>query len=327
MTLALLCPGQGAQQVGMGKDFYATYGVARRVYDQADKALGFALSKLCFEGPEDTLNKTDVAQLAIFVTSVAIYETLLELGKTSVPDYAAGLSLGEYTALHIAGVFSFEDGLTLVKARGSLMQAAAEAQPSSMLAILGTDEAGATALCQEAAQGECLIPANFNTGSQIILSGSVAACRRAADLAHAKSLHALPLKVAGAFHSPFMQSAADQLAEVLNSVPFNMPTLPVISNVSAQPHINPASIRESLIQQVVAPVRWYQSIQKLIGLGVNRWIEVGPGRSLTGMLKKIDRKAPIENFSLAEGLPPAKSEIGVTDIVTRGALFNRQVVK
>src|ERR1035437_8834557 len=161
MTLALLCPGQGAQHVGMGKGFYATYGVARRVYDQADKALGFPLTKLCFEGPEETLNKTDVEQVAIFVPSVAIYETLLELGKVSAPDYAAGLSLGEYTALHIAGVFSFEDGLTLVKARGSLMQAAAEATPSSMLAILGGDEAAINEICKEAAQGDILIPANF----------------------------------------------------------------------------------------------------------------------------------------------------------------------
>src|SRR3954469_7050549 len=149
MTLALLCPGQGAQHVGMGKDFFASFGVARRIYDQADKHLGFALSKLCFEGPEEQLNKTDVAQLAIFVTSVAIYETLLELGKIKAPDYAAGLSLGEYTALHIAGVFSFLDGLKIVKARGQLMQAAAEANPSTMLALLGADEPTAVAICDE----------------------------------------------------------------------------------------------------------------------------------------------------------------------------------
>ena len=140
MTTALLCPGQGAQAVGMGKDFANAYGVAARIFETADKALGFSLSRLCFEGPEEQLNKTDVAQLAIFVTSVAIFETLLETSKATAPDFAAGLSLGEYTALHIAGVFSFEDGLKIVKARGQLMQSAAEAAPSTMLALLGADE-------------------------------------------------------------------------------------------------------------------------------------------------------------------------------------------
>src|SRR6185369_8759873 len=150
MSVALLCPGQGAQHVGMGKDFHDRFGVAARIFESADKALGFPLSKLCFEGPEEQLNKTDVAQLAIYVTSVAIFETLLELGKTTAPDYAAGLSLGEYTALHIAGVFTFEEGLKIVRARGQLMQGAAEAAPSTMVALLGADEPGAQAVCDEA---------------------------------------------------------------------------------------------------------------------------------------------------------------------------------
>src|SRR4051812_29999447 len=206
MPTALLCPGQGAQQVGMGREFYNQFGVAARVYETADKALGFAISRLCFEGPEEELNRTNVAQLAIFVTSVAIFETLLELGKASAPDFAAGLSLGEYTALHIAGVFSFEDGLTIVKARGQLMQSAAEAGPSTMLALIGGDEAGAHALCTEAladTPGEVLVPANFNTPGQIVLSGSLAACERAAKLAETKGMRGVALKVAGAFHSPF----------------------------------------------------------------------------------------------------------------------------
>src|SRR3954470_23300390 len=154
MTLALLCPGQGAQHLGMGRDFADRFGVAQRIFEEADKHLGFPLSRLCWEGPEEQLNKTDIAQLAIFVTSVAIYETLLESGKIKAPDVAAGLSLGEYTALHAAGVFTFLDGLNIVKARGQLMQAAAEAGPSTMLALLGADEATANAICAEAAQGE-----------------------------------------------------------------------------------------------------------------------------------------------------------------------------
>ena len=307
MPTALLCPGQGAQHVGMGRDFYNTFGVAARVYETADKALGFSISKLCFEGPEEELNRTNVAQLAIYVTSVAIFETLLELGKAKAPDYAAGLSLGEYTALHIAGVFGFEDGLKIVKARGQLMQAAAEAAPSTMLALLGGDEAGANALCDEARQGDCLVPANFNTPGQIVLSGSITACERAAKLAETKGMKAIALKVAGAFHSPYMQMAAEQMAEVLAAVPFNTPKVPVISNVTAKPHGETENIKKLLVQQVIAPVRWYQSIEALRGMGVDRWIEVGPGRSLIGMMKKIDRKAAIENYSVAEGLAPAAS--------------------
>jgi len=286
----------------MGKDFYNTFGVAQRIFDQADKSLGFSLTKLCFEGPEENLNKTDVAQLAIFVTSVAICETLLELGKITAPSYAAGLSLGEYTALHLAGVFTFEDGLQLVKSRGKLMQAAAEASPSTMLALLGPDESTAQAICDEAADGEILVPANFNTPGQIVISGAIGACERAAKVAEAKGCRAIPLKVAGAFHSAFMQSAADQMADVLAGIRFSPPRLPVISNVTAQPHGEGDSIKQLLVQQIVAPVRWYQSIETLRTKNITRWIELGPGRTITGMMKKIDRKAVVENYAVADGL-------------------------
>jgi [acyl-carrier-protein] S-malonyltransferase len=207
-------------------------------------------------------------------------------------------------------VFSFLDGLTLVKARGRLMQTAAEAAPSTMLALLGADEPTAEALCKEAAEGDCLVTANFNTPGQIVLSGSIAACERAAKLAEARGgLRAMPLKVAGAFHSPFMQPAAEQLAEALNNTPFNTPTIPVISNVTAQAHTDPATIKQLLARQLVAPVRWYQSIETLRGLPnpPTQWLEVGPGRSLTGMMKKIDRKTTVENVSTAEGLEPASA--------------------
>ncbi len=304
MTTALLCPGQGAQHVGMGKDFFAGFGVARRVYEEADKALGFELSRLCFEGPEEQLNKTDIAQVAIFTTSVAIFETLLELGKAKAPDFAAGLSLGEYTALHLAGVIGFEEGLKLVRARGQLMQAAAEAAPSTMVALIGGDEATAEAICQEAREGEVLVPANFNTPGQIVLSGSVGACERAGKVAEAKGVRAIPLKVAGAFHSPFMQGASEKMAEVLEGVKLGDAAVPVVSNVTAQLHGDGASIKRLLVQQIVAPVRWYQSVATLQGLGVTQWVEVGPGRTLTGMMKKIDRKAGVENYSNTEGLAP-----------------------
>jgi len=243
-----------------------------------------------------------VAQLAIFVTSVAICETLLERNKIAAPSYAAGLSLGEYTALHLAGVFTFEDGLQLVKARGKLMQAAAEAAPSTMLALLGPDEPTAQAICDEAAQGEILVPANFNTPGQIVISGAIGACERAAKVAETKNCRAIPLKVAGAFHSAFMQSAADQMAAVLAGVNFSVPRVPVISNVTAQPHGDTDSIKKLLVQQIVAPVRWYQSVEMLRTKEIARWVELGPGRTVTGMMKKIDRKAAVENYSVAEGL-------------------------
>ena len=272
MTTALLCPGQGAQHVGMGKDFNDTFGVAARIFETADKALGFGLSRICFEGPEERLNKTDVAQLAIFVTSVAIFETLLELGKAAAPDFAAGLSLGEYTALHIAGVFGFEQGLQIVKARGQLMQAAAEAGPSTMVALIGADEAGAMAVCEEAARGEILVPANFNTPGQIVLAGSIGACERAAKVAETKGMRAVPLKVAGAFHSPFMQSAADEMAEVLAEVEFSTPKIPVISNVTAQPHGDAESIKRQLVQQVT----------RRCG-GISRWRRFAAWASIGGL--------------------------------------------
>ena len=198
--------------------------------------------------------------------------------------------------------FTFEDALKIVKARGQFMQAAAEAEPSTMLVLMGADEPTANAICDEARQDDILVPANFNSPGQIVLSGAIAACERATTVAQTKGVRAMPLKVAGAFHSPFMQSAADQMAQVLAGVRFCLPKMPVISNVTAQPHESVESIRQLLVQQIIAPVRWQQSMETLRAAGVDKWIEVGPGRSLTGMLKKIDRKAAVENFSATDGL-------------------------
>src|SRR5450432_2560557 len=239
----ILCPGQGAQVVGMGKDFFEQFDVARKIFSDADKQLGFNLSEICFNGPEDRLNQPDIAQPAIYVTSIACFAAAKEAGviqPEQVTAYA-GLSLGEYTALHLAGVFSFEDGLKLVAARGKYMQEAAVATPSGMVSIIGADEATVANLCEQNSGGEVLVPANYNSPGQIVVSGAIAACGRIAKAAEAAGFKAIPLKVAGAFHSPLMQSGADRMAAELDNVNFNPPRTTVYANVTAQPHTDAAS--------------------------------------------------------------------------------------
>ena len=302
MKFALLCPGQGAQAMGMGKDFYDQYPQAKAVYDAADALLGFRLSDLCFNGPDEDLQATDNAQAAIFVTSMAIYQTLMAEKKLpAVPDFIAGLSLGEYTALCIAGVFSFEDGVKLVRARGRLMQAAATATPSTMLALVGADEPTAEEICRLARGKGIIVPANFNAPGQIVLSGAAAACQEAATIAEARGLRAVLLPVAGAFHSPFMQSAADEMRQMLGNAAFKPASCPVVSNVTAQAHGTDAQeIKELLVRQIVAPVRWYQGMEYLKGQGVDSYMELGPGRVLTGLHKRIDRRAAVTNVSTVD---------------------------
>lgn len=288
----------------MGKDFAEAFPVAREVFDRANGILGFDLASLCFNGPEDRLNQTDVAQPAIYVTSVACHAVAKEAGliqPEQVTAYA-GLSLGEYTALHLAGVFSFEDGLKLVAARGRYMQEAAVATPSGMVSIMGADEAAVTKLCEENAGGEVLVPANFNSPGQIVVSGSIAACERVAKAAEAAGFKSIPLKVAGAFHSPLMQTGADRMAAELDKVAFNAPRTTVFANVTAQPHTDAAAIKRLLVDQIVKSVRWEQTMQHLVAQGDARWIELAPGRVLTGLLKKINRRLPVETLSTADAV-------------------------
>src|SRR3569623_558699 len=297
----ILCPGQGAQQVGMGKDFYEKSPAAKAMFDRANGVLGWDLSAVCFGGPEDRLNQTDVSQPAIYVTSLASFAAAQEAGKLTNEGAGvsvAGLSLGEYTALHLAGVFDFETGLKLVAARGKYMQEAAVATPSGMVAVLGADEAQAVALCEEAAGGEVLVPANFNAPGQIVISGSAAACERALSVAAAKGMKTVALKVAGAFHSPIMQSGADRMAAELEKAGFNAPRGTVYSNVTAQPHTDVASIKRLLVEQIVRPVRWEQTMQHLIATAPDgRYVELAPQRQLAGMIERINRRLPVESFA------------------------------
>ena len=299
----ILCPGQGAQHVGMGRDFYETFPAAKAIFDQANAVLGFDLAKLCFEGPDDRLNQTDISQPAIYVTSVACYHAAKSAGKLSDGPFAyAGLSLGEYTALHLAGVFAFEVGLKLVAARGKAMQEAAVSVPSSMVAVMGADEQQITKLCEENAGGEVLVPANFNAPGQIVVSGTKAACERLNTAATTAGFRSIPLVVAGAFHSPIMDSAAQVMQAELDKVDFKRPVEPVYSNVTAQLHGETASIKSLLVDQIVKPVRWEQTVAQIANLADAKFIELAPGKVLTGLLKKQNRRAAIATLNEAQTL-------------------------
>ena len=300
---AIIFPGQGSQLVGMGRDFAEVSQRARTVFATADEVLETGLSKLCFEGPAEELERTDIQQPAIFVTSVAIWEAMLEKGMPdSVLQAAAGLSLGEYTALHVAGAIGFADALKLVACRGRLMQEASEASPSGMVSLVGADEAVALALCERAAQGQILAPANFNCPGQVAISGAAEACRRAVELASEVGCRAVPLKVAGAFHSPFMEPAGEKLGEALAETPITRPLVPVLANVNADYHGDAATIRGWLQQQVTHPVLWAKSIERLISEGYDRFVEVGPGRVLTGLMRKINRQVKAVNVSVVQAI-------------------------
>jgi [acyl-carrier-protein] S-malonyltransferase len=298
--IAFLFPGQGAQSVGMAQALCESLPAARELFDRAAGVLGYDLASLCFNGPAEELDSTVRSQPALFVSSLAALESL----RTQTPDVVlsceatAGLSLGEYTALVFAGVMEFEDGLRLVQTRGAAMQQAADATPSGMVSILGLDKAKVEALCAEARENDVLEIANLLCPGNIAVSGENAACERAAELApKLGAMKAVPLAVAGAFHTKIMQSAVAKLAQALADVPMKKPEIPVISNVDAQPHDDPEEIRDLLVRQVVSPVRWEDSMRYLLAGGYNQFYEIGPGRVLRGLLKRIDRAANCESVS------------------------------
>ena len=294
-TTYILCPGQGAQAVGMGKDFAERSPEARAIFDRANAALGFDLADLCFNGPAERLNQTDMSQPAIYATSVACHAAAIAAGKIDpAGTYAyVGLSLGEYTALHLAGVFDFETGLKLVAVRGRAMQDAAVATPSTMVAIMGADAAAIDALCAASAEGEVLVPANYNAPGQVVVSGAKGACARVAEAASAAGFRAVPLTVAGAFHSPLMQPGADVMKLELAKATFASPMSTVYSNVTARPHGDAASIKPLLVDQIVRPVRMEQTLAPIANAAGNAFIELAPGKILTGLLKKQNRRADV----------------------------------
>ena len=286
--LAFLFPGQGSQAVGMGKDLAERYLVAKQTFEEADSALGMKLSHLCFGGPEDQLRLTENTQPAILTASVAAWRVLNEKGIK--PAFLAGHSLGEYSAHVAAGTISFTDAVRAVRSRGKYMQEAVPVGTGSMAAIVGMNIEAVTTLCADAAQGEVCEPANINSPDQIVISGSVAAIERAVKLAEERGAkRAKMLQVSAPFHCSLMKPAQERLAADLETLNFSAPQVPVIADVSARPVEDAGSAREALIHQVTGSVKWNESIQLLIARGVQTFIEVGPGKILSGLMRQIDR--------------------------------------
>lgn len=306
MKTALIFPGQGAQTVGMGRDIAESYSACRSFFDRASSVLGYDLAKLCFEGPEDQLTQSDHAQPAIFAVSVACMEALkLECPNLNF-DFTAGLSSGEWAALYAAGVLTFEDAIRILDARGKFMIEACREQPGGMLSVMNLDLETLRRISAEAG----VEVANLNSPGQTVLSGKMEGIDRAEALAKAAGAkRALKLNVSGAFHSSLMTSAAERLGGVLAGVSFKTPSVPVISNVTAEPHGAPETIPPAMVKQVNSPVRWVESVEWLKANGVTRYIECGPGKVLTGLVKRIDKEATCFNILDLESLKGASSAL------------------
>jgi [acyl-carrier-protein] S-malonyltransferase len=288
--IAFVFPGQGSQSPGMGRELAEHFASAREVFEQADAALGFPLSKLCFEGPAEELQLTANTQPAILAVSVAATRVLAEKGVR--PDYVAGHSLGEYSALVAAGALEFSDALRLVRKRGQYMQEAVPVGQGAMAALLGIDGEAAEEICHEAAQGEVVSPANLNSPAQIVIAGTRTAVQRAVELAKVRGAkRAMMLNVSAPFHCALMKPAADRLAADLRAVPMQDPQVPVVKNADAMMARSASSAREGLERQVTAPVRWTDSMRLLRAEGVDSFVEAGPGKVLSGLLRQIDAVA------------------------------------
>ena len=291
---AYVFPGQGAQFSGMGKDLYDSSEDIRKIFEEANEILGFSITKVMFEGTDEELKQTKVTQPAIFLHSVALAKAL---GNRFQPDMVAGHSLGEFSALVANNTLSFQDGLKLVSQRALAMQKACEAEPSTMAAVLGLEDQKVEEVCKTV-EGT-VVPANYNCPGQLVISGEVEAVKRACDaMKEAGAKRALVLPVGGAFHSPLMEPARQELAEAINSTPFRDPNCPIYQNVSASAVQNKEQIKDNLIAQLTAPVKWTQTVHQMIADGASEFIEVGPGKVLQGLVKKVDRQMSTSSAEL-----------------------------
>lgn len=289
---AFVFPGQGAQFVGMGKDLYETNNEAKALFDQANDILGFSITKIMFEGTPEELTQTKVTQPAIFIHSVALAATL----ENFAPDMVAGHSLGEFSALVANKTLDFATGLQLVSQRAQAMQKACELKPSTMAAVLGLDDDVVEKIC-ETTEG-IVVAANYNCPGQLVISGEVDAINKACEsLTEAGARRALVLQVGGAFHSPLMEPAKEELKSAIESTNFNNPICPIYQNFSAKAETNPTVIKENLIAQLTAPVRWTQTVKQMIADGATSFTELGPGKVLQGLVKKVDRAMETNGFS------------------------------
>ncbi len=298
---ALVFPGQGSQYVGMGKDLYNDFSVCKNIFDLANQLLGIDLKKICFEGPEELLKQTENTQPALFVHSLAIFEVIKEYYKNI--ECAAGHSLGEYSALTAAGVFNFEDGLKIVRLRGKLMQESGNQNPGTMAAIVGLSTEKIIEICNSLKDTGVVQPANFNSPGQIVISGDLNAVRKAIELAKQNGAKlAKELVVSGAFHSPLMNHAYENIARELEKMNMSEPKFPVYSNVTGDKFQSIEQIRTLLIEQIVSPVRWQQIIEKMIENGITTFIEIGAGKVLTGLIKRINPNVNVINIGTSEEL-------------------------
>lgn len=311
MKYAFIFPGQGAQEVGMGRDFFDRHKEAKDVFDEADDALGYAISRVIFEGPDDELTKTEVTQPAILTASIAIYRTFASLHGDLSPAFFAGHSLGEYTALVASGALSLADAVRLVRTRGALMQQAVPLGEGAMSAVIGLDKKAAAEVCAEAADGEVVSPANVNSPTQIVISGAAAAVARAGAAALAKGASkVIPLKVSAPFHCALMRPVADRLKEEFASLSWSAPSSPIMTNASASPASTVDSLRKALFVQTYSPVLWADSVEAMAASGVEGFVEFGPGAVLAGLIKRTVKGLKTVSVNKLADLEKAAAIVG-----------------